>query len=138
MADLVITAANVLASSSASVASGIAGATITAGQPLYKDSADAYALKPAQADAATTDEVVGVALHGAADGQPIQYVVSDSALNLGATLVAGQVYVLSAASAGGVAPISDLTSGNYVSVLGVATTTSTLKLHVINSGVAKP
>jgi hypothetical protein len=39
MADLTITAANVLASGQATKETGVAGATITAGQPVYKEAA---------------------------------------------------------------------------------------------------
>lgn len=137
MADLTITAANVVSGANAVTRQGVAGATITAGQPLYQDSADSYALKPARANAAATDLVVGIALHGAADGQPITY-QSEGAINVGATLVVGTIYVLSAAAAGGIAPSGDLASGNYVTVLGVATAAGSLQMGINNSGVAVP
>jgi len=47
------------------------------------------------------------------------------------------VYCVST-TAGGIAPVGDLTSGNYVTVLGVATTTSSLKLGLNASATAKP
>lgn len=137
MADLTVTAANVVSGAGAATRSGVAGATITAGQPLYQDGADAFSLKPAQADATDSDIVVGIALHGAADGQPITY-QTGGVINLGATLTVGEVYVLSAAAAGGIAPVGDLTSGNFVSVIGVATTAALLQMGIINSGVAVP
>ena len=136
MADLSITAANVAGGADAVNRQGIAGATITAGQALYQDSADSYKLKPARANAVATDLVVGIALHGAANNQPITY-QSAGNINLGATLAVGQVYVLSAAAAGGIAPNADLLTGNFVSVLGVATSASNLIVNITNSSTAK-
>jgi len=52
-------------------------------------------------------------------------------------MTVGEVYVVSA-TAGGIAPVGDLTTGNYVTVLGVATTTSNLQLGTIYSATAKP
>lgn len=135
MADISFTAANVDADANATTASGTAGATITAGQPLYQDSADSNQFKPAQADAASTDKVAGLALHGASDEQPITY-ITEGDLDLGGGLTKGTVYALSAAAAGGIAPVSDLTSSQFVTVLGVATSTTNLKVKIINSEVA--
>ena len=69
MADLTITAANV-ALESGTQATGTAGATITQGQPLYKDSTDSNHLKPTDADVAASAACVGIALSAASDGQP--------------------------------------------------------------------
>jgi hypothetical protein len=58
-------------------------------------------------------------------------------INLGATLTVGQIYVLSA-TAGGIAPVADLATGHYPSILGVATTASNLLMGILVSNVAKP
>jgi hypothetical protein len=138
MADISVTAANVVkASTNTTVRVGTAGATITAGQPLYEDSAADFKLKPAQADTAAKAKAVGIALHGASNGQPISF-ISAGGLNIGATLTVGQVYVVSDAAAGGVAPYADLASGDFVTVLGVATTASNLAVGIQVSGIAKP
>lgn len=137
MADLSITAANVLKSTTSSTDRGTAGATITAGQPLYKDSTDGYRLKPAIGTSVAASACVGVSLHGASDEQPIEY-TTEGPYTAGATLTVGQTYVVSASAAGGIAPISDLTTGNYPTILGVATTAAVLKLKINASGVAKP
>lgn len=127
MADLTVTASSVSASASATVVrSGTAGATITAGQPLYSDGSDSNELKPAQATSAKSN-CVGIALNGATDGQPVAYCSKDSGFTPGATLVVGTVYAVSA-TAGGIAPVADLTTGDYACVLGVAKTTSVLNL----------
>jgi hypothetical protein len=46
-------------------------------------------------------------------------------INLGATLVVGEVYVVSA-TLGAIAPIGDLVSTNFVTPLGTAISTSVL------------
>lgn len=125
MADLTITATSVLASTNAQTAEGIAGATITAGQAVYVDTADSNKLKLADANSATASIVAGIALNGAAAGQPVEYVTEDDDFTPGATLsisaAAGKgVYVLSD-TAGGIKPAGDLAAADYPVVLMVAT-----------------
>lgn len=137
MADVSITASSVVASASAKTSVGVAGATVTAGQPVYEDANDGHSLKPAQGNSATASKVVGIALHGASDGQPLKYIISGQ-LTAGGTLVLGQTYVASAAAAGGIAPISDLGSTHYPTILGIAITTGILAVNIQVGGVAKP
>lgn len=132
MADLVITATDVVKGSGANIERGIAGGTITAGQPVYKDSADSDKIKAADANASSaTATVVGIALHGATANQPIAYQTGGN-ITLGAVLTLAKVYVLSA-TAGGIAPVADLASGWRTSILGVAVSTSSLMLTINNS-----
>lgn len=136
MADISITAASVAASANAKKKRGIAGATITAGQPLYENGADAGKLYLADANAsAQTAVVVGLALHGALAGQPIEYVYEDDDYTPGATLslsVAADsgVYVLSA-TAGGIGVMDDLAAGMYPVVLFVAKSTTKARLKIV-------
>lgn len=133
MADLTITAANVAYGSDAVIVHGTAGASLTAGQPLYKDTANANVMKLADANAsALTATVAGVALHAAASGQPIAY-QTGGAITIGATVTSGVVYVASA-TAGGIAPAADLTTGWRTSIIGVATSASVIQLSINNSG----
>lgn len=132
MADLSITAANVSGGTGFLMVTGTAGATITAGQAVYL-SGTQWLL--ARANAAGTATVVGIALNNASSGQPIN-VLYGGIINIGATTVTGQTYALSAANAGGIAPITDLTTGNIVSILGVATSTSAIQIVINNSGAA--
>jgi len=136
MADLSVVAADVLGVSGNTTIRGTAGATITAGQLVYLDSATGR-YKLAQGDAAAEDAVVGLAAHGASNGQPLQ-IITGGVVDLGVTLTVGEIYVLSAAAAGGIAPKGDLSSGEFVSVIGVAQTADNLLLGIINSGVAVP
>jgi hypothetical protein len=136
MADLTVTATSVVTVSGGSYTTGTAGATITAGQTLYVDTADSNKLKLADSDSATSTvrTCCGIALNGGAAGQPIRYQTGGS-LNPGATLAVGQVYVLSD-TAGGIMPYADLEAGDYVFILGYATTTSNLTLALTEVGVA--
>ena len=139
MADLGVIDTEVRAGPNARRGRGTAGAVVSAGQPLYQDAWDGHHLKPAQADAAVTATVVGIALHGAVRGQPIEYQMPGDYVTLGAgaAVVAGEVYCLSAAAAGGIAPVGDLVVGNQVSVLGVGRADAALQLFGGSSGVAK-
>ena len=130
MADITITAANVKKNSTTITEEGIAGATITAGQPVYKDSIDGK-LKLADADLSLAGaEAIGVAMHAALLDQPLEYAVGGEVV-YGAGLTAGVVYVVSA-TAGGVAPTADLDTNTtwYATVLGVANSTTVLKLAI--------
>lgn len=137
MADLTVTAANV-AKVSGTVQNGTAGETITAGQALYSDSTDSNHLKLADCDnTSATATFVGIALNGAADGQPIAYLAPGATINPGATVTVGEIYVVSG-TAGGIAPEGDLATGDYVSVIGVGLTSSQIYIIGYNSGVQVP
>lgn len=137
MSDLSQTPASVIEGATAQRRNGTAGASITAGQPLYADAADGDKLKPCDADAsAAAANCVGIALHAAADEQPIAYTKA-GLINLGATLTVGEIYVLSG-TAGGIAPKADLAAGDFVTILGVAISASQLNLAINVSGVQVP
>jgi hypothetical protein len=136
MADLAVTAANVVKGSDAVILNGTLGATVTAGQTLYLDTTtNTYKLADANASA-TTAVLAGVALNGGASGQPVQLVVGGS-YNPGGTAVVGTIYVQSG-TAGGIAPSTDLVSGWFTSIWGIGTTASNIKIVNLNSGVAVP
>lgn len=136
MADIVVTAANVAHGANALIKVGTAGATITAGQPVYLDSATGkYKLADNNLSAAAAN-AIGIALNGCSDGQPIQVVYDDDDFTPGATLTLGTIYVLSA-TAGGIAPSADLASGNYMAILFVPKSTSKAVLKLLKSGVAQ-
>jgi hypothetical protein len=117
------------------VGNGTAGGTITAGMPLYKDTTDGNALKPGDASAAASAAFAGIALNGAADGQPVAYAKPGATINWGATLAKGTLYVISA-TAGGVAPVADLASGEYITALAVGIGTANAKVIGVETGVA--
>lgn len=135
MADLTITAANVLFTSGTKETRN-AGASITAGQAVYLDSAtDTYKL--AQCDGTAAEYAVrGIALHAAGTGQPLTIALTGAVINIGATTAKTTTYVLSAA-AGGVAPQADLTSGQRIVRIGHAQgTTGVLLVDIRDTGAA--
>lgn len=135
MADITVTAANVRASSGQeNLRVGTAGATITAGQSIYVDTADANKIKLADANASAATAILGgVAMTNAASGQPVVYVTGGTYV-AGATVVKGTVYILSA-NAGGIAPAADAAAGWYVSVLGVGASTTEIAIDISNTGI---
>jgi len=125
MADLTQTATSVVSGTGAETMTKTAGETITAGAPVYVKAADGKVYL-AQCDAATDDDVYGIALNGGAVNQPI-LVQRAGQINLGATVAAGTFYVLSAA-AGKIAPAADLVATNFITVIGVGISTSLVQL----------
>lgn len=136
MADVSVTAANVVAGATAQKRTGIAGATITAGQPVYEDSSDSYKFKLADANAsAATSNVVGIALHGASSGQPLTIVTEDDDFTPGFTLDltgagAPKTFYFLSATAGGICPVTDLTTGYYPVFLMTAKSASKAVLRI--------
>lgn len=134
MSDILVTAASVLAGASALVEHGAkAGATLTAGQVVYKDAADGR-LKLSDNDAAAALKTAyGITLNGASAGQPVS-VAKRGPVTFNAVLTAGTVYAVSG-TAGGIAPLADVTTGDDVIVLGVALSTTVLDLQINDTGV---
>jgi hypothetical protein len=133
MADLAVTAANVVRGTGASVENGIAGAAITAGQTVYKDPADSK-FRPCDADAgaAAARTTRGVALNSCAANQPLAVQVAGR-LAIGAAVTVGAIYVQSD-TAGGIMPAADLEAGDYVTVLGVGVSATDIDLNIHVSG----
>ena len=137
MADITVTAANVVPDSGYQYVDGTAGETITAGQALYLKSSDSKYYKADCNDATAENRTLaGIALHGGSAGQPLR-VMTAGTVTIGATVAVGTIYVLSA-TAGGIAPSTDLVSGWYTTIIGIATTTGKIKLSILNSSVAVP
>lgn len=140
MADLTVSASGIVAGSNATFDFGVAGASITAGQPVYIDTANSNVIKPAVNTSATACVVAGIALHAAASGQPIKYIKTGDLYMTGTTLPVGSVYVLSATS-GGICPVADLeatTGTSYCTIIGGTTVTGStptmrLAITVTNS-----
>ncbi len=133
MVDLVVVAANVKPGSDAVTKRGIAGEAITAGDSVFK--ATDGQIELAEHDLTAADAAsVGIALNDAALDQPIEYAITGT-IDMGAILAVGQVYIVGAA-AGGIAPEADAGIGDFVTVLGVATTVNIFKLGILQSGVA--
>lgn len=136
MAAISITASSVLPGTGCVTASGTAGASITAGMPVYIDTANSNVIKPTDSDASDlASTVAGIALHAAGSGQPIQY-ATDGAVTYNAVLTAGKVYVAGGGTAGDINPVADLTTNWRTSIIGVALSTTSLRLRIYNSLVS--
>lgn len=132
MADITITSASVKAGGGVVVADGTAGTAISAGEAIYFDKTTGKMLL-SDANASGAKTCAGIALNSAADGQPVKYQKSGP-ITVGGTLVAGTVYAVSA-TAGAIAPLSDITTGDDVIILGVAKSTTVLQLDIQTPGV---
>jgi hypothetical protein len=135
MVDVVVTPANCIASANAKKINGIAGATILAGQTVYRDTTTKkFGL--ADADSATENvrTLFGIALHGASLNQPLT-VMTEGDVTIGGTLVQGLVYCLSN-TPGGIMPSADLSAGEYTTVIGPAISTTVLRVKLNAAGVA--
>jgi hypothetical protein len=131
MAALTITATSVIGG--AGSVQQIAGSTITAGQVVRIDTATGRVI-PAVNDTAANAAAYGVALNGAAVGQPVQVqLLKSGPITIGATVAVGKVYVLG--TAGGIIPVDDIAGAEFVQFLGVGQTTAILFLGD-NAGVA--
>ncbi|RWX71895.1 hypothetical protein [Mesorhizobium sp. M2A.F.Ca.ET.039.01.1.1] len=135
MADLVITAANVVAGSNAETETGAAGEAITAGQAVYRSSTTKKLMK-ADSNGASAEirTPIGIALNGGALDQPIKFQKSGN-VTIGAVLTPGVAYYLSDAP-GGICPVADIGAGEYVCLIGLATSASVLALDIRYTGVS--
>jgi hypothetical protein len=133
LADISITVANVVKQTGATTEAGTAGATITAGQTLYKDTADNDLMKLYDADSGTVvvRTLAGVALHAALSGQPIRWLTAGN-ITIGGTVAPGRVYVGSD-TPGGIMPEEDLETGDYCSILGYGVNATTIFVDITNT-----
>lgn len=134
MADIAITAANVVASNTATIVRGTAGATITAGQWVYLDSTTGkYNLADTDSATAGVRAAIGVALNGAALNQPVA-VCTAGAVTIGGAILAGVAYYLSG-TPGSMCPVADVAAGDYPLIVGMGASTTVLNVGVVYPGV---
>jgi len=135
MADLTITAANVVASSNATRDIGTAGETIAAGKAVYLSSTtNKWMLADSNSATVEARKATAVALNGASLNQPVS-VQKGGDVTIGAVLTSGTSYYLSD-TPGGICPLADVGTGEYVNVIGVAKSASLLSLIFAFPGVA--
>lgn len=136
MADLSQTPANVTTGGRTAVISQVQyGETISAGMPVYQDASTLKYLK-CDADASLAASVArGIAQEGGIldDYKLIQ---TGGPINVGATLTQGEAYYVSD-TAGGIKPHADLGTGDYITLLGHAISTSVLDMAIKAYQVAK-
>jgi len=135
MADLTITAANVVAGANSANLTGVAGAAITAGQAVYLAAATKkWLLADSNSATAEVRQATGIALNSAAANQPIS-VHKSGDITIGATLTAGTAYYLSD-TPGGICPLADVGSGEYVCQIGLAKSSAVLSVDIQYPGVS--
>ncbi len=127
---------SVLADVDAETAEAPVAAAILQGQDVYEDVTDGKLKLLSTAIAPANIKRAGVALNSAPTvGAPCKYQYGGKVKGT-ATLVVGTAYYASD-TPGSVAPEADLGTGDNVHFMGVADTTTSLKLHQFISGVAK-
>ncbi len=127
---------NVLPDVDAEIAEAPAGAAILAGQDVYIDATDGKVKLLSTAITAANIKLAGVALNSAPTvGQPVKVQYGGKVKGT-ATLAVGAPYFASD-TAGSVGLESDNLTGDNIHFLGVADTTTSIKLHPFVSGVAK-
>ena len=132
MAAFSITAANVLHSTSATVFTGTAGATITQGQPLYLDTVtNTYKL----ANSLTNSPVAGIAMVGASANQDMVICSRDPNFAPGFTINTGN-FVIVGNVAGQLNPVEDRATGWYVTSLGVGIGGNRINFYITGSNAA--
>jgi hypothetical protein len=136
MADLVITPTSVAVQSGGGGTLVQFAETTTPGDALYRSTSDGkYYL--ADCDTEPQAKVAGIAItYGAADDYGYMFAGQSQDINLGATLTSGEIYVVSD-TAGNIMPYADLTTGQYLSIIGFAKSTSLLTLDVNITGLTK-
>jgi hypothetical protein len=132
MSDIAITATAFVPSANATIIQGIAGATLTRGQPVYLDSATGT-YKLYVATSVNTDGLVGLACEDVASGQPMLILTKDPALVLGGTLVNGDTVWTSLS--GLTKTFADLVSTWRIWTVGVATSTTVMNFSPVKGGV---
>lgn len=135
MADISITAANVVAGTNSTRDNGIAGETITAGKAIYLSSTSAKWML-ADSNSATVEarKATAIALNAASLNQPVS-VLRSGDVTIGATLTAGAAVYLSD-TPGGLCPLADVGTGEYVCQIGLAKSTTVLAVNIQFPNVA--
>lgn len=113
------------------------GTTIAAGQPVYEDATDSSDAKLADANASTaTASVVGIAITPGVDGGYGYIATGGSIILVGTTMTVGQSYYVGP-TAGQIIDASELTTGDIVTLLGVAASATQLDLNIKATGVTR-
>lgn len=112
------------------------GATVSSGQSLYLDTSD-QEYKLADASLVGTAAATVIALTPGVDGGSGVVAFDGPLIFVGPTMTVGVDYVVSA-TAGGIAPKSDLSSGDFITDLGRASTTTQIEFSPNATGIQVP
>lgn len=136
MADITVTAANVVPQSNAKTHyDRLANVAITAGESVSIDpTTGKIVLADNDAGGAAGTGTAGIAVASVGAGNICPY-QNDGDLAIGATLVVGAPYFVSS-TGGGICPAADLVTGSVTAFLGIAKSASILSVKVLNPGTA--
>jgi hypothetical protein len=137
MTDLVITATSVVAGANAQKSTGLLGEAIIAGQTVYMDSTLRKFMR-ADSNSATVEarHATHIALNGGSLNQPITAQKGgDITMTTTPPLTVGLAYYQSD-TPGGICPVADVGSGEWVTLVGIAKSTTVLQLSFQFPGVA--
>lgn len=136
MAEYTITPANLVTTEKGTNA--IADEAIVAGQLFYLDSEDSNRAKLCQADAEATATVKYMALNSAAADQPVAGIASGT-FEVGSIFTAaGKVLALSPDTAGKMIDVGDISTGEFLSIVGWSTSATAFQLNIANTGIEMP
>ena len=136
MAD--ITWGTLTSESSSGLSNLQAGAAVAEGDVIYKNSAGKYV--PGQAVGTSPEEAVSALALTAASGDGKYFAALTAAGKVGTTgtpFTQGVSYYLSP-NAGKVCPLGDLSTGEDIVLVGIASTTAILDLLFIITGISAP
>lgn len=136
MTDLVITAASVVPGADAQIIYSRAGEALAQGKQVYLDpTSKKWMLADSNSATAAARAATGTALNAAALNQPVA-IAKGGKVTIGATLTPGTDYYLSD-TPGGICPIADVGTGEYVCRVGMAVSATELQLDYLYTGVVK-
>lgn len=114
------------------------GAALAIAVPFYEDASANSDIKAADANAsAATANARGITITSGANAGYALVATGGSIILVGTTMVVGMTYCVGA-TAGEIVPITDLTTGDRVTYLGTAATTTQLDLAIQATGIVKP
>jgi len=131
VADLSITDTNVLPTSTTEYVdqAGVAGASISAGEMVYKNSSGVYV--KAQNDVLADLNTTGMSMNTVVSGQPMS--VAKGRITIGSAFTQGMQVNLSA-NPGKLAPVADI-STNYVVACGCLISATDIFIFIKNFGI---
>lgn len=112
------------------------GATISAGQSIYRGPGSKYLLSDSDASLAAA-AAEGIAMTPGVDNGFGLMAFGGPVVLVGTTMTVGETY-LASRTAGGIMPNVDRLSGDYVTRLGVASSATQLDLSIQATGVQVP
>lgn len=133
MADYSVTPGNVVPTAALKTTL-IAGEAIDAGELIYKKASDSKAYL-AQIDGTEEEaDAIGIAVVSAGTGQPVVYQTSGP-LAMGSVFTAAGAVVMASRTAGKLAPIADLSTSDFLTLVGWSTSATTLNISLQKTGV---